>query len=148
MKMDSICGADCAECGYREGCAGCRKTNGCPFGKQCFVAECILTGGMAGYQAFKGRLIDEINALNVAGMEKVTELYPLVGHFVNLAYPLPSGERVKLLKDDEIYLGAQVESLIAGSERCFGVVAREDFILICTYGANGAEPELVLFRHR
>lgn len=143
----SICGANCAECPYKKTCPGCAETNGCPFGKPCFVAKYILTGGMENYQAFKKGIIDEINGLNIDGMEKVTELYPLVGHYVNLEYPVPGGA-VKFLKDDEMYLGAQVESRFDNGGFCFGVIARESFILICTYGENGSNPELVLYKRR
>ncbi len=145
---ESICGANCAECPSKEGCPGCVKTNGCPFGKQCFVARYILTDGMDNYQAFKKSLMDEINALNIDGMENVTELYPLVGNYVNLEYPVPGGA-VKFLKDDEVYLGTQVKNLFDESGKsCFGVIARENFILICTYSVNGTEPELVLYKRR
>ena len=144
----SICGANCAECPSKEACPGCRKTKGCPFGKQCYVANYILTGGMANYQMFKQGLVDEINDLHIEGMETVTELYPLVGSFVNLEYPVPSGT-VKFLKDDEVYLGAQVKNLLDDSGRtCFGVIARESFILICIYDENATNPELVLFKRR
>lgn len=34
------------------------------------------------------------------------------------------------------------------SERCFGVVADEKFILVSEYGCNGAEPEIVLYKHK
>lgn len=146
---NSICGANCAECPSKESCRGCAETNGCPFGKQCYIAKYILTGGMENYQAFKNSLINEINALGIDGMEKVTELYPLVGSYVNLEYPLLNGEKVKFLKDDEVYLGAQVKNLFDdGGKTCFGVIARESFILICTYGENGAFPELILYKHR
>ena len=33
-------------------------------------------------------------------------------------------------------------------ERCFGIIAGMDFLLACIYGENGAEPELVLYKHR
>ncbi len=108
----------------------------------------ILTSGMENWLAFKKGLIDEINGLNIDGMETVTELYPLVGSFVNLEYPVPSG-MVKLLKDDEVYLGAQVKNLFDESGKsCFGVIARENFILICTYEENGANPEIVTYKRR
>lgn len=147
MKQ-SICGANCAECPSKEACHGCAETNGCPFGKQCYVAKYILTGGMENYRTFKQGLMNEINALHVDGMETVTELYPLVGSFVNLEYPVPGGT-VKLLKDDEVYLGAQVKNLFDDSGKtCFGVIARENFIIVCTYGENCADPELVLYKRR
>lgn len=144
----SLCGANCAECPSEKVCPGCAETNGCPFGKQCYLANYILTEGTENYLAFKKSLIDEINALHIAGMETVTELYALVGSFVNLDYPVAGGT-VKFLRDDEVYLGAQVKDLSDESGKsCFGVIAREDFILVCTYGENGANPELILFKRR
>ncbi len=99
------------------------------------------------FEAFKRQLIDEINALNIEGMPRVEKLNALVGQFVNLAYPLPSGETAKFLNDQTTYLGTQLEPEFGG-ERCFGVLANMDFILICTYEAGGANPELVLYKKR
>ncbi len=145
---ESLCGANCAECPSKEACPGCIATNGCPFGKQCYVAKYILTGGLDAYRAFKQGLIDEINKLGIDGMEPVAELYPLVGNYVNLEYPVPGGA-VKFLKDDEVYLGAQVKNLLDSSGKtCFGVIARESFILISSYGENCASPELILYKRR
>lgn len=144
----SICGVNCTECPWKETCPGCTETNGCPFGNQCFIAKYILTSGMENYQVFKRSLVDEINALNIDGMETVTDLYPLVGSFVNLEYPVPGGT-VRLLKDDELYLGTQVKNLFDDGEKTFfGVIALESFILICTYGENGVSPEIVLYKKR
>ncbi len=144
----SLCNANCAECPSNETCPGCAETNGCPFGKQCYVAKYILLGGMENYQAFKKGLIDEINALHIDGMQEVGELYPLVGAFVNVEYSIPSGA-VKFLQDDEVYLGTQVRDLTDESGKtCFGVVTRENFILVSTYGENGVDPQLVLYKRR
>lgn len=146
---ESICGADCARCPSEEVCPGCAETRGCPFGKQCFLAQYILTEGMECYLAFREKLMDEVNALAIDGMEPITALYPLVGSFVNLEYPLPSGERVKFLRDDEVYLGAQVQDLGDDSGKtCFGVIARENFLLVCRYGENADDPQLVAYRSR
>lgn len=145
---ESLCGANCAQCPSKEACPGCAETNGCPFGKPCYVAKYILTGGMENYQVFKQGLVDEINALHIDGMEAVTELYPLVGSFVNLEYPAPGGT-VEFLKDDEVYLGAQVKNLFDDSGKtCFGVIARESFLLVCEYGENGTNPEIVVYKRR
>ena len=99
------------------------------------------------FEAFKQQLIDEINSLEIEGMPKVEKLNALVGSFVNLEYPLPSGMKAKFLDDQTTYLGNQLESEFGG-ERCFGVLANMDFILICTYRAEGADPELVLYKKR
>lgn len=99
------------------------------------------------FEAFKQQLIREINDLHVEGMPKVEKLNALVGSFVNLAYPLPNGTSAKFLNDGTTYLGNQLASEFGG-DRCFGVLANMDFILICTYEAQGANPELVLYKKR
>ena len=99
------------------------------------------------FEQFKKQLIDEINALNIEGMPKLDKLNALVGKFVNLEYRLPSGMGAKFLDDNTTYLGNQLECEFGG-ERCFGILANMDFILICTYEAEGANPELVLYKKR
>ena len=99
------------------------------------------------FEAFKKQLIDEINGLHIEGMPRLEKLNALVGSYVNLAYPLPSGMQAKFLNDQTTYLGNQLESEFGG-ERCFGVLANMDFILVCTYGPDGADPELVLYKKR
>ncbi len=150
--MESICGADCSNCGYgkSKNCKGCKNTNGCPFGKQCFIAKYILTGGKENYEQFKNQLINEINSLNIPGMPKITSLNALNGSFVNLAYPMPNGNSIQLLDDNDIYLGNQVEcEFNDGDEiRCFGVVANMDFILVSEYGQNGDNPEIIVYKKR
>ena len=99
------------------------------------------------FEAFKQQLIEEINSLQIEGMPKVEKLNALVGRYVNLAYRLPGGETVKFLDDQTTYLGNQLESEFGG-DRCFGVLANMEFILICTYEENGANPELILYKKR
>ena len=55
------------------------------------------------FEAFKKRLIEEINALQIEGMPKVEKLNALVGKYVNLEYRLPSGLKVKFLNYMEFY---------------------------------------------
>ena len=99
------------------------------------------------FEAFKAQLMDEINALHIEGMPKLEKLNALVGSFVNLEYRLPSGQKVKFLDDGTTYLGNQLESEFGG-DRCFGVLANMEFILICTYEAEGTNPELVFYKKR
>lgn len=143
--MKSLCGADCIKCHLAEQCKGCVDTNGCPFGKECLVAKRIKLGGMEKYEESKKALISAFNRLDVPDMPEIKELYPLCGSFVNLEYELPSGQRVKFLDDDSIYLGNQVEHK---SGRCFGMVAGEDFLLVCRYVKNGTDPEILIYVHR
>lgn len=103
--------------------------------------------GAEKFEAFKSKLIEEINALGVEGLPKVEKLNGLVGGYVNLEYRLPNGKTVKFLDDNATYLGTQLECEFGG-DRCFGVVANMDFILIATYEMNGANPELVIYRKR
>ncbi len=99
------------------------------------------------FEAFKKQLAEEINALHIEGMPRVEKLNALVGSYVNLEYRLPNGARVKFLDDRTTSLGTQLEPEFGG-ERCFGVLANMDFILICTYAEGGADPELVLYQKR
>lgn len=99
------------------------------------------------FEAFKKQLIEEINDLHIEGMPKVEKLNALVGRFVNLEYRLPNGMNVKFLDDQTTYLGNQLECEFGG-ERCFGVLANMDFILVSTYEEGGANPELVLYKKR
>ena len=99
------------------------------------------------FEEFKKKLIIEINDLNIEGMPKVEKLSALVGKYVNLEYPLPGGMKAKFLNDQTTYLGTQLESEIVDG-LCFGVLANMEFILICTYEAEGANPELILYKKR
>ena len=99
------------------------------------------------FEAFKEQLIAEINALRPEGMPEVGKLSALVGRYVNLEYRLPNGTAAKFLDDGTTYLGTQLETGMGG-DRCFGVVANMEFILICTYEKDGVNPELVLYKKR
>lgn len=99
------------------------------------------------FEAFKKKLIEEINELHIEGLPKVEKLNALVGKYVNLEYTLPNGKKVKFLNDNKTYLGNQLECEFGG-ERCFGILADMSFLLICTYEKDGINPELVLYKHR
>lgn len=138
--MTTYCGNDCRkECDRPSACGGCERCQGHPFGGSC-VAE-----RNKDFPLLKCQLIGEINAFGIAGLA-VDDLNLLTGSYVNLPYPLANGSTVRFLKDDDIYLGNQVER--ADSDRCYGVVANEDFILVCEYGCNGSDPEIVLYTRR
>lgn len=99
------------------------------------------------FDEFKRKLMQEINDLHIEGLPKVEKLNALVGKYVNLEYRLPNGTKVKFLDDEKTYLGNQLESEFGG-DRCFGVIANMDFILVATYGAGGKNPELVVYKKR
>lgn len=148
----SICGADCAACPFRAGCAGCRETGGQPFGEACLLASCCRgrgqesCGACGGVCALKAPLLAEFNDLGIPELAEVTDLNALAGSFINLPYPLPNGETVKLLEDGKIYLGAQVEKRDSG--RCYGLAGDGTFLLVCEYGEGGSDPELILYKKR
>ena len=144
--MLSICGADCCtECGRKDECGGCVKTGGHPFGGKCFAAECIKRGGFEEFKSIKKALTEEFNALGIKDLE-VKDLNLLNGFYVNLEYPLPNGQSVKFLEDNNVYWGNQIE--IPGSDRCYGIVADDNYLLVCEYGCSGTEPEIILYRKR
>ena len=103
--------------------------------------------GAENFEAFKKKLMDEINDLHIEGMPEVETLNALVGGYINLEYLLPSGKLVKFLDDGATYLGNQLECEFGG-DRCFGITANMDFILISTYEENGENPELVIYKKR
>ena len=105
-------------------------------------------GGTEKFAEFKQQLIRELNTLlPIEGLPRVNELNVLPGSFVNLEYRIPNGQTVKFLDDDATYLGSQLECEFGG-DRCFGIVANMDFLLVCTYEENGENPELVLYKKR
>lgn len=99
------------------------------------------------FEAFKEQLVKEINELQIEGMPKLDKLNALVGKYVNIEYPLPSGVKAKFLNDNTTYLGNQLESEIVDG-LFFGVIANMDFIMICTYEKDVENPELILFKKR
>ena len=99
------------------------------------------------FEAFKEQLVKEINELQIEGMPKLDKLNALVGKYVNIEYPLPSGIKAKFLNDNTTYLGNQLESEIVDG-LFFGVIANMDFIMICTYEKDAENPELILFKKR
>lgn len=164
--MRSICGVDCrSECNHRDECGGCAETEGHPFGGRCIAAEYILKstpqcmpfgradsvrqslkrGGFEASNTFKKVLIEEFNALGIRDLQ-VKDLNLLNGFYVNLEYTLPNGQCVKLLEDTQVYLGNQIE--IPGSDRCYGIVADDKYLLVCEYGCNGAEPQIIVYKKR
>lgn len=99
------------------------------------------------FEEFKKQLMDEINALQIEGLPKVEKLNALVGKYINLEYRLPNGKCVKFLNDGATYLGNQLECEFGG-DRCFGIAANMEFILVSTYEENGENPELIVYKKR
>ena len=54
---------------------------------------------------------------------------------------------MKFLDDQKTYLGNQLESEF-GEDRCFGILAGMDFILVCTYEKWAKMTELLIYKKR
>ena len=144
--MQSICGSDCCTaCPQKAARGGCRETQGHPFGGSCVAAAHISREGPEAFADWKRATMAELNALNLPDLQ-LDDLHLLNGFYVNLEYRLPNGQAVKLLEDNKVYLGNQIER--PGQERCYGVVADEAYLLVCEYGCNGADPEIVCYKRR
>lgn len=150
--MKAVCGANCKECNLFKcnKCKGCNNTKGSPFGKKCWIFKYIEIGGKDSFEKIKGQIMEELNSLKIDGMPKIEELYPLHGAFVNLEYTLPNGNKVNFLHDDEAYLGNQVKCEFNDDDekKYFGLVANMNFLLVCEYGENGSNPEIIIYKRR
>lgn len=89
-------------------------------------------------------IIAQYRALGIPELEKLSELHELPGSYVNLEYTLPSGQRVKLLDDNKTYLGNEICK--QGSDRCYGLAADEEYLLLCEYGCGGSDAEIIVFQ--
>lgn len=137
----SLCGADCSACPWNSGCAGCVETDGCPFGETCMVADCCKRGTLP---EMKAKLIAAFRSLGMEGMEDLTDLFALRGAFINMEYELPCGQKTKFWNDNKIYLGNQLEQ--KGTDRCYGLAADENYLMVCEYGPNGTDQKLLVFK--
>lgn len=144
--MLSICGTDCCStCNKKDACGGCRNADGHPFGGTCIAAECIKQADLDAFQIYKNILIHEFNSLGIKDL-KIKELHLLNGSFINLEYQLPNGQSVKFLEDNNVYLGNQVE--IPGQERCYGLAADDNYLLVCEYGCDGKDLQIITYQKR
>lgn len=151
--MKTLCGLDCSGCGLKNECGGCTETAGHPFGGSCMIAVCCKNKGCENCGRvvenpckMKEQLIAEFNALGIEDMEEVTTLNALHGAYINLQYTLPGGQRIKFWDDDRIYLGNQICK--KNSNRCYGLTADENYILVCEYGDNGCDAEIIVYKKR
>lgn len=144
--MKTICGIDCNKCNHKNKCKGCFDTNGKPFGGKCVIAECYKAGGKLYFIAYKKILMEEFNSLGIADMAPITTLCPLCGKDINSEYVLPNGVSIKLLDDAKIYLGNQVKKM--NSDKYYGLATDNQYLLVCEYGDNGTNPEIIVYKKR
>ena len=112
-----------------------------------FLKRYAGLGSEGKFEEFKQQIAAEFNSLHIEGMPNVESLNVLSGRFINLEYTLPGGNSVRFLDDNATYLGNQLECEFGG-DRCFGIAANMDFLLVCTYEENGRNPELVIYKKR
>ena len=141
--MESICGIDCTKCELNSTCNGCLETNGQPFRAECIVAS-YCKKGTAALSELKEKLITTCKLLNIPDMEQLTELHALKGSFANIEYVLPNGQTVKFWDDNRIYLGNQLHK--KNSDRCYGIVADENYLMVSEYGNYGSDAEIIVFK--
>ncbi len=77
-------------------------------------------------------------------MEEVTELNALKGSFANIEYTLPNGHTVKFWDDNRIYLGNQLHKM--DSDRCYGIIADEKYLMVSEYSSYGTDAEIIVFK--
>ena len=112
-----------------------------------YLKKYAAIGGNVKLEEFKAQLIREFNGLHIDGMPELKSLNALSGSFINLEYRLPNGKTAKFLDNSATYLGNQLECEF-DSSCCFGLAANMEFLLVCTYGENGENPELVICKKR
>ena len=149
----AVCGLDCDSCPGKDDCAGCRATGGRPFSNagQCPLVACCESKEQENCSqcpgcGLKEQLIREFNALGIDDMEEVVGLNTLPGSYINLEYRLSPGQTAKLLDDSQVYLGNQLCK--KGSDRCYGLAADENYLLVCEYGEGGSDPEIIVYNKR
>lgn len=139
-----LCDKECCEkCSRFKECGWCESCNGHPLKGYCFFYKLIKEKGYDGYLILKKELIEKINNLKIEHLH-IDDLNLLLGNYINLEYTLENGSKIKLLNDNDIYLGNQVE--LPNDEKCYGIATNSKIIVISKYGCNGSNPELILYR--
>jgi len=82
--------------------------------------------------------------VHISDMEEVTELNALRGSFANIEYVLPNGQLVKFWDDNRIYLGNQLHK--KGSDKYYGIIADEKYLMVCEYNDYGSDAEIIVFK--
>lgn len=92
------------------------------------------------------QLLAEIKKLGITEFDKINSLNLLDGSYLNLEIDLPNGIKAKLLDDNKKYYANQID--IEGSDKCYGVAADENFIIVYRYGCDGADAELIQIKRK
>ena len=95
------------------------------------------------FDYMKEMLLKKVRELGIEELKNLDCLNELKGDYINLELKLPNGNFAKLLNDNKMYFCNQVER--NGKDRCYGIAADENQILICEYDCNGSGAELVMW---
>ena len=98
---------------------------------------------------FKNKIIKEINDLKIEGLHIINELNIIEGSSINLEYFI-CNNKVKLLKDNEVYLYKEVECIFNNNElkSYFSIICNTSFILIIEYQEDKTNNEVVVYKRR
>ena len=99
---------DCKECSAFNKCGGFISNSDKSFSRDCIARRLIVKNGFNSFLDFKKKVINKINNLGIKEL-KVDDLNLLSASFVNLEYELENGTKVKLLNNNNVYLGQQIE---------------------------------------
>ena len=87
------------------------------------------------------KIIEKLHGLGISELTKVTSLNELKGDYINVECKLPNGLKGKILDDNKIYYGNQIEK--ENSDRCYGVAGDNDQLAVFEYGCNATDAELI-----
>lgn len=83
-------------------------------------------------------------------MNSVFFLYKDFNYYKKKAQAYYHREIIKLLNDNEVYHGNHLECLFndENTKKYFGILANMNFMLVCEYGENGDNPEIIVYKKR
>ena len=90
-------------------------------------------------------IVREINDLNIKNLPEIDVLYPVEGISFNFEYELENKTKIKLLVDDKIYLGTEIE---VNENNTYIVVADKKHILISRFDKQNLRYEIILYKKR
>ena len=117
------------------------------------IMVCIAFCNMTSYAQNYNETSDEKEITLIVsgdGVNKEKATMTALRSAIEQAFGAFVSSNTKLLNDDEAYFGTQVECEFNNDEykSCFGLLANMNFILVCEYGENGSNPEILIYKKR
>lgn len=107
-------------------------------------AERLIAFIKTGESSMQEKILIEIKKLGIQEFEQLNSLNLLDGSYLNLEIELPNGMKARLLDNNKKYYANQID--IADSDKCYGVAADENFIIVYKYGCEGKDAELIMVK--